>query len=601
MQKNFSMLPRSCGTHRNRITEANVLDSASNVSGIRRISYAFQLNRAWTSDKLNLHRSGTVFHSSRQLMVRLTNVPVFLSIVLWLSGALFHARCTAQGNQPETVREIRAEALRPNRGPEGRPLPLAAHWHASNWPLANQVKLIRQGHHILPFIEWPRHGKKEIDGLEQVAGWNLPLTVINGLQWVMRFYRSDSYENLPVEKTGNAIDTDGNRMNKISPFSPVKPWRTLGEQWTKHAGMRHLQEVYPDPPLVHLVSNNEPNALEWEEVESSGRYMKRFGAGKSDEFKRRVVAEGWKERYGALFDGLRSGLTKPSWKENSKILGYGAFGPDHMGRWGGWKAYSLATSQRVTPNFSIWDGGMGSYYDNDWEGKKTRFNVWSCQVEFMNHVPMKERAFEVDPDFWYEMICWDGGKSKAKQYREKGFEPTSPAHYRGWVQFGMWMLTPRVVREWEGHTAPRKGKNGYWPNMKEIIKAVDVVYRDSVLKRFWRHGKLVANTAHDHPFDTDLPDYYRNTHRWFLLDTSLDPDRPWEYTTHLPVFSLARVIRASDHREWLVYAHAPMGEKSNVRVRVPEYRRITVDVPVEGRFFHVDERDGSVREVGKIE
>lgn len=221
----------------------------------------------------------------------------------------------------------------------------------------------------------------------------------------------------------------------------------------------------------------------------------------------------------------------------------------------------------------------------------------------MNHVPMKRRAFEVDPDFWYELIYWDGGEEKSQQYREKGFEATTPERYRGWIQFGMWLLTPRVARQWNGFTAPRKGEDGYWPKMKEIVRAVDEVHRDPVLKRFWRHGRLVVNSEHEHPFNVDLPERYEESDRWFLLDTNRDPDRPWEFTTPLPVFSLARVIGEGrgGGREWLVYAHAPMGDRTDVQIEVPEYGKITVDVSLEGAFYHVREENGAITEVGQMD
>ena len=57
-----------------------------------------------------------------------------------------------------------------------------------------------------------------------------------------------------------------------------------------------------------------------------------------------------------------------------------------------------------------------------------------------------------------------------------------------------------------------------------------------------RHqGELVANPTRRHPYEANIPPQYRDAPRMFLLDTDLDPARPWSLDTSLPVFALARV------------------------------------------------------------
>lgn len=41
--------------------------------------------------------------------------------------------------------------------------------------------------------------------------------------------------------------------------------------------MDRLQEIYPFPPLVLFVSNNEHDRLKWTEVEKSKRYLGKLG------------------------------------------------------------------------------------------------------------------------------------------------------------------------------------------------------------------------------------------------------------------------------------------------------------------------------------
>jgi hypothetical protein len=131
----------------------------------------------------------------------------------------------------------------------------------------------------------------------------------------------------------------------------------------------------------------------------------------------------------------------------------------------------------------------------------------------------------------------------------------------------------------------------------ETVKAVDRVYAHPVLTEFWRHGGLVANTAHRHPYQVNIPPKYREIHRWYLLDTNLDPPRPWEDKTTLPVFSLALVQGETGSRRWLLYAHSPLEDRSGVSITVPGYRSVTVDVPRAGAFYAVDERGAMVERI----
>src|SRR5436190_6831609 len=88
---------------------------------------------------------------------------------------------------PPVVEAIRAEAVRKNHDPEGRPLPLVAHWHRMTCPLSFQIELIGQGHHVLPWLPTPMPGQKsgkglgaDEEGLKQLAAWKLPFALVTG-------------------------------------------------------------------------------------------------------------------------------------------------------------------------------------------------------------------------------------------------------------------------------------------------------------------------------------------------------------------------------------------------------------------------------------
>jgi len=409
----------------------------------------------------------------------------------------------------------------------------------------------------------------------------------------------------------------------------------LAKRYVDTPAMRAVQMLYPDPPLVLWVSNNEPPDLRWAKhgplEKLSKRYLEKYGEDRSDDFRRRVMGEGWIERYRVMFDAMRGELENHTWRSNVRFVGYGAFGPAHMGRWGGWKVYSLHCDRWTSPDWYAWQGGSPSYYTDNWHDKRDD-QVFSTQVSAMNWVFMLDEAWRVNPDFWFEISTWDGNdvkrwmqglgvtdprqlaarssqplsaaerkklpaehvnKSKALQYMKDG-QTYPPERARGWVQYGMWLVRPRVVREFRGHATKLEPVLPYW---METVKAVDRVHNDDTLKEFWRHGRLVANTSGEHPYDTAIPKQYQKINRWYALSTNLDPPRPWKLDTMLPVFSLALVLGEQGQRRWLVYAHSPVEDRRDVEVTIPNYGKVKIDVPRGGAFYVVGEQEGHAERV----
>jgi hypothetical protein len=418
----------------------------------------------------------------------------------------------------------------------------------------------------------------------------------------------EKYRDLPAERCPAVVTPEGKVIRKLSPFGPIEFWRDPAREYVDTPGMKDLQSAtggYPDPPLVLFVSNNEAPDLRWHQVGMSKRYLDRYGKGRSDEFKRRVVAEGWMERYPVMFQAMRQALASDAWKKNVRFVGYGAFGPSHFGRWSAWKEYSLITDEWTSPNWHIWDGGSPSYYTHNWCPNRDHW-VWSTQVQSMNWIFQLEEAWRVNPHFWWEVSLWDGNgggwtpelgykpelvkKSKACQYMKDG-QTYTPDRYEGWAQFGLWLLRPRVIREFRGSTVPLEP---WRPFFERLLAIVDRVYHSPTLEEFWRHGKLVPNQAHRHPYQEDVPEKYRRLDRWFLLDTNLDAARPWGLDTNIPVFSLALVRGDKGKRRWLLYGHSPLEDRRNVTITLPEFGNVTVDAPRAGAFYVIDERDGTV-------
>ena len=509
-------------------------------------------------------------------------------------------------NEP-AFSKVRNEALRPNNGPGGRPLPLVAHWHRSSLSPDFQIELIKKGYPVLPWLAFSYHMKAEkikqeyTEALAILREHRMPVMLLYGNQWEAPFYSSEKYRNLSEDETGLGINPDGSRMNRISPFSPVGPWYKLGKQWTHNPAAEVIQDLYPDPPLVLFCSNNQPKKLRWHQAGTSKRYIERYGRGRGPEFKRRIFGDNWIKRYKALFSGMKEGLDKAAWKQNIRFVGFNAFGPDHFGRWKEWMNYSLVTSDRISPYWYAWDGSVTELYDNDWEPGKRAYSLWSMQTEAMNLVFMKQEAFEINPDFWFELIFWDGDTwskdtEKAGIHKKAGVN-YSPGYYKGWTQYCMWMLTPRVAREWHSSVDDRRR---WWHYFQGILNAVCAVHQDPVLRKFWRRGGLVPNTGTEHPFRIRVPEKWKDVPRWYHLHTDLDPYIPAENkgtydasakecNPDFPVWTMARVLGTRPNREWLLYVFAPMGAKNNVAVSIPECKTVHVDAPVNGAFYHIIE------------
>ena len=522
----------------------------------------------------------------------------------------------------QIAEEIRTEATRPNNSEIGRPLPLTSHWSPGVWPFRQgyqgyspdfQIRLIEEGHRILPWMDFPgndspRYAFEEdyhCPAIKRLKELKLPF-VLTTTQWEQDLYRKNEYLNLPEEDNPNVVNLDGDILPRLSPFGPVEPWREVGRSWGMRDLLPAVQQWYPDPPRVFFLLNNEANKLWWHEVESlSKRYVDTYGLGHDDDFKRKLVGDGWIERYRAMQEAMKEALVSPEWQNNATFVGYGAFGPSHLGRWGGWWNYTLTTriddELRISPHPLMWDGGSPSYYTAPYAGE-TDFRVQSVQIQSMNWIPMLEETLKLNPNFWFEISIWDGhskpnpsdsSESKRKYYESLG-QTYTPERYKGMVQYGMWLLRPRAVREYRGHMERLEDNKEYF---MQIVEAVDSVYENPILTRFWRKGELVPNRAAEHPYQVNIPEEYKNVDRWFLLETDLDPARPWNLNTEIPVFSLALVIGEEPEREWLIYAHAPLGMRENVRVTVPEYDAIEIDATVEGSFYVVNEKTSNIQKV----
>jgi len=475
------------------------------------------------------------------------------------------------------------------------PLPLAASWSMGVTPLgftpAWQVEQIRRGQYLLPWF-WlglPPAAPAKDPGYATVfdaiyygsaigylARHRLPLA-FDMPPWELLLAR--------VSRTFAKTDAGGNPLS-ISPFGPIAPWYEAGRAWARNPSLLQLQRLYPDPPLVLFVSDNESHQITPDELHAPYSV---------DAFpqiiaRRRAIGDAWIARYKAMIRGLRDGLEAPDWRAHSLGIGYDAFVTPAMGRWGGWGAYSLYVPGRTEPWPYAWDGASVSYYVHNW-APDADYIVWSPEIEAMNYVPVLAEVRRTKPDFWFELSTWDGQEpgqpsDKLLFYANRG-QTYSPDRYGGMVQFGMWLLRPRVVRDFRGSQDDERIRFGAY--FDRIMQAVARVHTDPVLRDFWRHGGLVANPVGGHPYEAALTPELASRARWFLLDSPANSPRPWELTTPLAVYPLALVRGRAPHREWLVYAFSPLRRSGSVSVRLPDGPEVTVRAAQAGAFTRIEE------------
>lgn len=507
-----------------------------------------------------------------------------------------------------TASEIRSAATASNSGPAGHPLPLSSHWNTGATPPGDtfdpeyQLSLISKGHHVMPFFTMPGPDSKPSTKMDywekpikRCAELHLPISLLAS-QWEAGLTFDKEWFDLPADKNPNVVTIDGKIRKEVDPFGPVEPWREMGRRWGGNVGLEQLEKWYPDPPKVMLISNNEHSKLQWTDAEQSKRYMDRFGPGRDDNSKRKVLADGWVEHYRALIGGFRDGISNADWKKNSIFVGYDAFGPPHFARWPQWKEYSLYSPNEVDFSAKIWDGGSPSFYTHNWNSS-TDYTVQSPQIESMNWVFMLDDAQAINPEFWFELGTWDGSvdqKNDKRRFYARKKQNYDADRYGGMVQFGMWLMRPRTVREFRGWTERRSLQGQYF---LAVVEGVDRVWSNATLADFWRHGRLVANVAHEHPYQAQLPPEYKSRQRWFLLDSDQDPPRPWGAGTELSVLSLALVKGDSGDRQWLIYAHSPLADRKDVKVTLPGYGEVSINPPPRGVFYHVLEKTKNVVEI----
>jgi hypothetical protein len=325
--------------------------------------------------------------------------------------------------------------------------------------------------------------------------------------------------------------------------------------------------------------------MKWNQAEISRRYLAEYGEGQSDAFKRKVVGEGYAERYRAMFEGMREGLGP--WGRKAVFIGYAYDGRTPL--------YTL--ERRFTPY--SWNGTSLRNYMASYDEGKTDFTANSPQGGAMNHVGKKKWYLTVKPDAFWEISTWWDERWIKNIPEDK--RPVTRDRYGAVVKWAMWMSRPLVVRHFAGYAQQREDN---WELYKQVVDAVDEVNATPALAEFWKKGSPVPNPAVTSPMAAKIQDPRGTVGEdieldvWYALNTNLDPERPYTTESVFPVWATAQKMGEGGARRWLIYAHAPLGDRQNVEIEIPGYRKVTLPVVSRGGNYHVvHEKDGRVAPV----
>jgi hypothetical protein len=465
---------------------------------------------------------------------------------------------------------------------DDRPLPLATSWNCragDGYSPVWQMEQIRKGHHLLFTY---RFGKRQP---QPDAEWIATYKPI---------FEELRERNAPIcFRWGNWLDI----IKDKSPFSPVEQWHQAGKEMMEQFQdkLELMQQWYPDPPYVVMLSNNEGRgAWGMKKMLKSQEYTQRYGEGRSEPEQEKILGEAYVQRYRAMFDGMQAGSGK--YGPEMLFIGYA---------WGG--LANVNVYGRLDSALS-WDGVSAREYR---ARNLTDHTALSVPMSSMNLRLKKEYYDAIKDRFFFEISTW-----------WQGFK-VEPVRYGGMCTWAMWLSRPHAMRHFTGWGAKRERD---WKFFSEVVEAVDQVQENETLAEFWKKGEIVArpNTdinAHviDRPSGTgtrsqgnlvgyvDEPTLRRFEtlrNNFYHIPTSVDPeksepDSPGEVPefprdAEFPVWAQAHVIGERPNRRWLVFTYAPLEAQDDVKIMIPDGETVTLDVPQAGVYAVVEEGKGVV-------
>lgn len=469
------------------------------------------------------------------------------------------------------------------------PLPIIAHWNTvveTGYGADKAYVWWMMGVPYLPSfkLETPNSNgtdyAKSRKYFKKAAYYKVPFT-LQSTQFERLLTEDQEYFGLPATTNPNFVNLDGTIKKVLTPFGSPELWREVGRKWTSSPHIKDMQKLYPDPTMVIFLSNNEHTKVRWTELDTCKQWVDLHGTGKDDNYKRKHLSQAWVTCYNAMFEGMREGLTSQYWKDNSRIVGYNVNNDGSIFRWYGWESYSLHYDGVLWPMDDAWEGTSLSCYQYDWDDS-TDYTMWNPAVRLMNMVAFLPHGNKIR-----ELSVWDGHTKtetdKRAYYESKG-QLYSPERYSGFITLCALMYRPQIIREFRSASDLYDENEGF---LDGGVGLVTFTYMSETVKRFWQYGELVENRFQLHPHRSKVPEKDQNVTRWYFLDTSLNKSHPWTLSTEIPVSAIALKIGEKPDEEWLLYAFSPLGDLESVDIVIPEYKAVTVEVPIYGAFYHV--------------
>ena len=562
-----------------------------------------------------------------------------LAVLLVASSVALVPPAASAEVPPGAVADIAEWAtIKEANGPAGRPLPLAGSWVCTGmFGPRRMVEMIKQGHHVMPTLgsgpgflaryayilenkgfsegKLPKYMAEIEPVLAFCAEHKLPISM-GGHNWATGPARMEYDYNrapehnrktfTPEESVRLMVRRDGKvtsgSWKMSSPFGPEERWREFGRWWMDNPAMQTLRKQYPDPPMVVWLNNNEAGEIGLKHLDWSLRFQETYGDDLTKDEKVEILHKAYDEKYAALFDEARNVLSEPAWKENTVFVAYNAWPRSVKGR----------TEERNRGSeWKRFDGTMPEFYLNDWQiyRGKTDYNYWSPQTEGLRIESSQNVIFELDPDHYFASIAWDGGQPAARRssinclatgmYGSGAVQRWDFARYEGMVQFGLWAMRPRVMREFRW---PVTSHDAYdHEAFMAVVRSADRVWDNETLAEFWRFGTLEKSEAFRPPDKRVAGELRFYSRVDALLPVDVNPSRDtWPRIWHfkagrrppvkLRVLALALRLGEAPNRRWLIYAHAPLGAVDMPSVEIPDLGKVQLPfVSRSGSFFTVAE------------
>jgi hypothetical protein len=529
---------------------------------------------------------------------------------------------------------------------EANPLPLAANWEDGQHKNVGfnpgwQMEKIEKGHNMLLGFtykyssgDWFIEDYYDIyykNPIEKASKYGIPIVIKTTQPESMLF--TNPWYSLPPSDNPNVVNSEGVVDKKVSPFGPINHWKTVGEcwvnpyllvdlgyspaDWWSNPLLSRFQDMYPDPPVVIWLSNNEASDVDYREVEGDYRFKETYGSDpdyNSREFKNEVIGgnteltnpgaggyetgHGYIPRYNAMFEGMREQLDE--WADKIKFVGY-EHDPLCFARWNGWMEYNpFPIPGRFSTVPHCWDGTSPSYYINGWQ-HNTDYTGYAPQIESMNLPFQRNYYMQVKSDFWWEVSTWFD-PAYIEKIENEGQE-IPPERYGCYAKWVMWLIRPRAVRlfQFSQYAREENTMERNWKWYEPVVDAIDEIHLNPTLERFWKYSEPVLLTDIPHPYSEDdefWPELFPDNNermRWYQLpnDITYKPGYSDDWSSiHEKTFNvwiMANVMGTSPEREWLIFAYTPLEEEIDVEAEIPEYGTINLTAKRGGTYYLVRE------------